>query len=524
MSYDYIVVGAGSAGSAVAGRLSENSDLKVLLLEAGGPDENQNIHVPAAFPLLFNTPNDWAYQIEPQKNCNNKPDYMPRGKMLGGSSSMNAMVYMRGNPANYDGWEKLGNEGWGWEDVKPYFLKAENNERGESEHHGVGGPINVADLRDPNPITKAFVQACDETGLPLNTDFNGDEQEGFGMYQVTQKNGMRHSAAVGYLYPALKRENFTAITNALVQRLTFDGTRCTGVVYRKDGQEHTAEASREVILCGGAINSPQVLMLSGIGDKEKLEALGISVVTNLPGVGQNYQDHIMVPLAVHSTQPVTLGGAGSEEAGKQFVEERKGLLTSNIGEAGGLVKLKADSPAPELQYHFAPGWFVFHGAGNPKEPHGYTLLPGLVGTKSIGSLELRSADPTMPPKIDPNYLGDERDLEVLVAGVKQGREIMAAPAFDAYRGEEFLPGKDVQSDAEIIEFIRNNIQNIYHPVGTCKMGNDAMAVVNDRLQVHGIQGLRVADASIMPVIVNANTNNPCIMIGEKCADMILKGM
>lgn len=519
-NYDYIIVGAGSTGCAVAGRLSENGKFRVLLVEAGSPDDAQNIHIPAAFPYLFKTSNDWAYAIEPQEHCNYKPDYMSRGKTFGGSSSMNGMIYMRGNPADYNNWKKLGNEGWGWDDVKPYFLQSENNERGASEHHAVDGPVNVADLRDPNPLAKAFVQASAEAGLPLNDDFNGESQEGFGLYQVTQKNGMRHSVAVAYLYPALERENFTAITNALVLRLTFNGTRCTGVVYRKDGQEHTVSANCEVILSGGAINSPQLLMLSGIGDKEKLEALGINVVAHLPGVGQNYQDHVLVPIAVHCTQPITLGGAGSGQVYRQYVEERKGLLTSNQVEAGGLVKVNAASSAPELQYHFVPGWFVFHGLGNPPEPHGYSLLPGLVGTKSRGSLELRSADPTEPPKIDPNYLSDEAEMDVLVAGVKLGRQILASPAFDKYRGEEFLPGKAVQSDEEIKEFIRNNVQTIYHPVGTCKMGNDAMAVVNDRLQVHGVQGLRVADASIMPTIINANTNIPCIMIGEKCADMI----
>jgi choline dehydrogenase len=520
-NYDYIIVGAGSAGCTVAGRLSEQGK-QVLLLEAGTPDDSHNIHIPAAFPYLFKTSNDWAYPIEPQEHCNHRPDYMPRGKMFGGSSSLNGMIYMRGHPANYDAWSKLGNKGWSWDDLKPYFLKSEHNERGASEHHAVGGPINVADLRDPNPLAKAFVQACAEAELPLNNDFNGNSQEGFGMYQVTQKKGMRHSAAVAYLYPALQRENFTAIANALVLRLTFNGRRCTGVVYRQAGQDYTVEANCEVILCGGAINSPQLLMLSGIGDREKLEALSIDVVANLPGVGQNYQDHILVPIAVHCTQPITLGGAGSGQTYRQYVEERKGLLTSNQVEAGGLVKLNATSPAPELQYHFVPGWFVFHGLGNPPEPHGYSLLPGLVGTKSKGSLELRSADPTEPPKIDPNYLADEAEMDVLVAGVKLGRQILASPAFDAYRGEEFLPGKAVQTDEEIKEFIRNNVQTIYHPVGTCKMGNDAMAVVNDRLQVHGIQGLRVADASIMPTIINANTNIPCIMIGEKCADIILQ--
>ncbi|MEM7111903.1 MAG: choline dehydrogenase [Chloroflexota bacterium] len=520
MEYDYIVIGAGSAGCAVVGRLSE-SGANVLLLEAGGPDDEQNIHVPAAFPNLFNTPFDWAYETEPQVHCNNRRDYMPRGKVLGGSSSINAMVYQRGSAADYDGWAKLGNEGWSWEDVKPFFKKAQNQERGESEHHGVGGPINVAELRDPNPLSLAMVQACEEQGLPLNEDFNGDTQVGFGLYQVTQKNGMRHSAAVGYLHPALGRENLTAVPFAHVHRLTFDGKRCTGAVYVKDGETHTASASKEVIVCGGAINSPQLLMLSGIGPKETLADLGIDVVMDLPGVGQNYHDHLMAPVAYHSTQPVSLAGALEPEEAEKFQNEAKGLLTSNIGEAGGFLKLHDDSEAPELQFHFCPGWFVLHGAGNP-EGHGYTMLPGIVGTKSIGHLTLRSADPNDPPIIDPNYLADDFDMDVLVEGVKISRKIMHSSAFDAYRGEEFLPGADVQSDEEIREFIRNWVQNIYHPVGTCKMGRDEMAVVNEKLQVHGVSGLRVADASIMPAIVNANTNNPCIMIGEKCADMILQ--
>ncbi|MFN8514900.1 MAG: choline dehydrogenase [Thermomicrobiales bacterium] len=520
MAYDYIVIGAGSAGCVVAARLSERSDLTILLLEAGGPDEEQNIHVPAAFPYLFKSPLDWNYETEPQQHANGRTDYIPRGKVFGGSSSINAMIYQRGNPADYNRWAALGNEGWSWDEVLPHFKRAENQERGESEYHGVGGPINVADLRDPNPLSRAFVQACAERDLPLNEDFNGATQEGFGLYQVTQKEGMRHSAAVAYLHPVLGRENLTVIPHALVQRLTFDGVRCTGAVYRREGEEQTVEASREVILCGGALNSPQLLLLSGIGPKEQLESFGIDVVADLPGVGQNLQDHLMAPVAYACTQPITLAAATSEAEMMKFGGERRGMLTSNVGEAGGFVKLDPASPAPELQFHFGPTWFVNHGFGNP-EGHGFTLLPGLVGTRSTGTITLRSTNPADPPRIDPNYLGDPADLAVLVEGVKLARTILGAPALDPYRGDEYLPGAAVQSDDEIAEFVRNNVQNIYHPVGTCKMGNDAQAVVNARLQVYGVQGLRVADASIMPTIINANTNNPCIMIGEKCADMIL---
>ncbi|MEM7798463.1 MAG: GMC family oxidoreductase N-terminal domain-containing protein [Chloroflexota bacterium] len=522
MSFDYIVIGAGSAGCAVVGRLTEDGSNSVLLIEAGGPDEEQGIHIPAAFPGLFKTPFDWAYETTPQSGLNGRTEFMPRGRVFGGTSSINAMIYQRGAPEDYDGWAALGNEGWAYEDVLPYFKKAMNQERGASEVHSSGGPVNVADLRDPNPLSVALVDAAKEQGYPTTEDFNDGDQVGFGLYQVTQKNGMRCSAAVAYLHPALARENLTAVPFAKVTKLNIKEGRCVGVTYVKDGETHTATCSKEVIVSGGAINSPQLLMLSGVGPKADLEALGIDVVMDLPGVGQNLQDHCMAPVAYHVNQPITLAHAETEEQVAKLQSEGKGMLTSNIGESGGFLKLNDESRAPELQFHFGPTWFINHGFDN-LDGDGMTLLPGIVGTKSVGSIKLTSADPNDPPAIDPNFLGDDHDLNVMVEGVKIARKIMNSAAFDDYRGTEHLPGPDVQSDEDLVEFVRNHTQTIYHPVGTCKMGNDPMAVVNDRLQVHGVKGLRVADASIMPFIVNANTNNPSIMIGEKCADMVMNG-
>lgn len=516
-SYDYIVVGAGSAGCAVAARLAEDSTKTVLVLEAGPPDDNQYIHIPATFPYLFNTPLDWAYSSTPQQALNDRNLFMPRGKMYGGSSSINAMVYQRGHPANYNGWGK-DNPGWSWDDVVPYFIKGEDNSRGASAMHGAGGPLNVSDLRDPNPLTVAFAAAAQEQGYKLNADFNDGDQEGFGQYQVTQKDGKRESAAVAYLHPALAQDNLTIQGEALAHQLLITDGKCTGVRFEAGGEMFEVSANAEVIVCSGAFNSPQLLMLSGIGPKAELEALGIRVLKDLPGVGKNLQDHGMAPLAYHSLQPVTLAGASEPEQEELFAHGM-GLLTSNIAEAGGFMTVLEDAEAPDLQFHFTPNWFIADGAGNP-EGHGFTLLPGIVGTKSVGAVTLVSADPREKPAVDPAMLTDPRDLEVVVEGFKIGRKIMQSTAFDAFRGEEYMPGAAIQTDDDLAAFIRENIQTIYHPVGTCKMGTDAMAVVDAGLRVHGIAGLRVADASIMPTIVNCNTNAPCIMIGEKCADMV----
>ena len=518
---DYIVIGAGSAGAALAHRLSESGRYAVLLLEAGGPDSQADIHVPARFSDLFHSEVDWDYQTVPQPGLNGRREYVPRGKVYGGTSSINAMVYQRGHPSDYDSWAARGNAGWAYQDLLPYFIKMQNQERGASAHHGVGGPINVADLRDPNPLSLAFVAAALEAGYRHNADFNDGEQEGFGLYQVTQREGQRHSAAVGYLRPALKRDNFRALPQAMARRLLFEGKRCVGVSYRHEEQDKSARARREVIVCGGAINSPQLLMLSGLGPSKHLAELGLPLVRDLPGVGQNLMDHMQVPLAYHCRAPVSLVDKESPEQRQLYQRRRMGKLTSNLGEAGGFVRLQADAAAPELQYHFGPDWFIRHGFETPAG-HGFTILPGLVKTKSVGQLKLRSSDPRAAPLIDFACLEHEDDVQTLLAGIKLGREIALAPAFDDFRGQEFLPGAHVSEDAELVDYIRDFATTIYHPAGSCKMGSDRLAVVDERLRVHGIAGLRVADASIMPHIINANTNAPCSMIGEKAAAMILE--
>jgi choline dehydrogenase len=522
--YDYIIVGAGSAGCVLANRLTEDAKTRVLLLEAGMPDKKQEIHIPVAFGKLFKSEVDWNYETEPQTNLNNRRLYQPRGKMLGGSSSMNAMIYMRGHPTDYDRWSEFGNDGWSYTEVLPYFKKAENQERGASEFHGTGGFLNVADLRSVNPLSRAFVEAGAELGFPLNTDFNGARQEGFGFNQVTQKGGKRCSAAAGYLKPVLKRPNLTVLTGAQVLRLNLSGKRVTEVEYVHDGKTRTVSSGGEVILSGGAYNSPQLLMLSGIGAAEKLEKLGISTKVDLKGVGENLQDDLFTALTFKCKQPVTLANAESKLNIAKFLLLRKGQLASNVGEACAFVKTDSSQTKPNLQYHFGPVYYVNHGMTVP-EGHGFSIGPTLIRPKSRGFVGLRSDDPFAAPLIQPNYLENSDDLDLIVEGVRLGFKLAAARAFAPFCGEFYQydsanPITAESSDSEIESFIRNNCETIYHPVGTCKMGADETAVVDARLKVHGTENLRVADASVMPEAIGGNPNAAIIMIAEKAADLI----
>lgn len=517
--YDYIIVGAGSAGCTLANRLTEDPQVSVLLLEAGGPDTQQEIHIPAAFSKLFKTPLDWEYYTEEEPQMANRKMYWPRGKVLGGSSSINAMIYIRGHRHDYDSWREEGNEGWGYTDVLPYFKKAENQERGPSEYHGVGGPLNVADLRYVNPLSRAFVEACKELGIPENNDFNGAVNEGTGIYQTTQKKGQRWSTVNAYLKPALSRSNLTVRTQVQVARVLIEKGRATGVAYARDGQIENVHANREVLICGGAINSPQILMLSGIGPAAHLKAMGIEVALDLPGVGENLQDHVVAGAAYQVTKPISLNNAETIGSLLNYLLFKKGAYTSTIAEAGGFIKTQSDLPAPDIQYHFAPVFFKAHGF--EKVPgHGFTIGPTLLHPRSRGSILLHSSDPTAYPAIHANYLSEEEDVRSLLAGMKLAHELAHTQAFASLLGPEIEPYTWKRSDAEIVEMIRQSAETIYHPAGTCKMGNDTMAVVDAQLRVRGIEGLRVVDASIMPTVVGGNTNAPTIMIAEKAADMI----
>ena len=517
--YDYVIVGAGSAGCVLAHRLTEDPARSVLLLESGGADTAREVHVPAAFSKLFKSAYDWSYYTEEQEQLKQRKVYMPRGKVLGGSSSINAMIYMRGNRYDYDHWCALGNQGWGYADVLPYFKQAEYQERGASAYHGVGGPLNVADLRCVNPLTRAFVAAGVELGWPHNTDFNGAEQEGVGVYQVTQKQGQRHSAAEAYLKPARRRCNLTVLPRAHATRLLFEQRRCVGVAYLRDGQPQQAQVRREVLLCAGAINSPQMLLLSGIGPAADLQMLGLPVTQDLPGVGQNLQDHLAAGVLYACTQPVSLAGAETLANLLSYLLLKRGPFTTNVTEAGAFLKTRPELPAPDIQVIFLPVAVIEHGLVRP-ESHGFTIGLTRLRPQSRGFITLRSPDPLEPPAIQPQYLMSESDLQALVEGISLCRKVAQAAAFAPFRGMELYPGPEVQGDAAMTDYVRETALTGDHPVGTCKMGSDPLAVVDAELRVHGLEGLRVVDASIMPTIVSGNTNAPTIMIAEKAADVI----
>lgn len=529
--YDYIIIGAGSAGCVLANRLSQNSSNKVLLLEAGGPDKKLEIGIPAAFANLHRTEVDWGFSTEPQKNVNNRRLYLPRGKTLGGSSSTNAMAYVRGNAADYDEWASLGNNGWSYNEVLPYFKKSEHNEDIDNEYHGKDGLLNVNFPQYfQTPFVQAFVDSCKEVGIPENRDYNGAQQEGAGQFQFTIKNGKRHSTATAFLKPVLKRPNLTVITHAMVKQIIIEGNKATGVEYiTSKNKSEKVYASKEIILSAGAFQSPQVLMLSGIGNAEELKAHGIELKKELPGVGKNLQDHLFAGVSSLSLQKDGfnhhLKPVNQVVDLVKYLFTHKGPLSCSLLEAVAFCSVNG-SKNVNMQFHFCPiqigNDYVtdFHDPTTfPTNADGYSILPTLIKPKSRGYVRLKSANPMDAPIIEPNFLSEEEDLKTLVAGTKKALEILNAKAFSPFRKSVFFPVD--QTEKGIIEHIKKIVETVYHPVGTCKMGNDAMAVVNDQLQVHGIENLRVVDASIMPIIVSGNTNAPTIMIAEKAADMIL---
>ncbi len=509
--YDYVIVGAGSAGCVLAARLSEDPDISVLLLEAGPPDVKENIHVPLGYLQLARTDVDWDYYSAPEPNCNGRRLPLPRGKVLGGSSSVNAMVYIRGNRADYDGW---GVDGWAWDDLFPYFLKAEDNERGASEWHGAGGPLAVSDQRSGNVITPAFVEAGVEAGLARNGDFNGAEQDGVGMYQVTQRGGMRASASVSYLHPAMERPNLTVMPYMLVERILFEDKRAVGVEASQLGQSQELRAEREVILCGGSYNSPQLLMLSGVGPAEHLAMREIEPLLDQSAVGGNLSDHAASFNVWTTPEEASLLLALEPAALEEFTASQTGPFASNLAESGGFARVELGAEAPDTQIHVAPVHIVDEGMGDP-QAHGVWASPCLLTPKSRGSVRLASKDPTAKPIVRNEFFSAEEDMPRMTAALRLVEEICAQPAMRPYCVQPFTaPGGD--SEDELRAHVAATTYPIYHPVGTCAIGS----VVDAELRVEGLEGIRVVDASVMPVVPRGNTNAPTIAIAERAADLI----
>ncbi len=531
--YDYIVVGAGSAGCVLANRLSADPERSVLLVEAGGRDRNPLFRLPLLMGRLFHSGlYNWRYHTEPVPSLGGRSLYWPRGKVLGGSSTINGMIYVRGNRHDYDRWAQMGLEGWSYDDVLPAFRRSEDHIEREDDYHGTGGELTVCRARSRNPLFDAFVEAGGQAGHPLNDDFNGAEQEGFGRYDFTIRRGRRCSASLAFLRPVRRRRNLTVAADHAVRRVTIERGRATGIEVQQGGAVRTVHAKREVILCAGVVNSPQLLMLSGIGPADELARHGIDVVHERPGVGRNLQDHVDCVLSYAATKPVTLyRDLRADRLLRAVVEGLlfgRGVATTFPYEGGAFLKSREDLLAPDIQVHFMP---ALENAANLHFPspfrrqpveakHGFSLRVGPLNPESRGTVSLRSADPADAPLIQPNYLQSEADRRTIVAGIRMVRAVVSQPAFDAYRGPELAPGPALQSDAELAAWLDANAMTTFHPVGTCRMGTDPMAVVDARLAVHGIARLRVADASVMPVIASGNTNAPAIMIGEKAAEFI----
>ena len=527
LQFDYVIVGAGSAGCVLAHRLSADGKQSVLLLEAGPKDNNLWIHVPLGYGRLFKEKSvNWMYQTEPEPGLGGRTVFQPRGKVLGGSSSINGLLYVRGQPEDYDRWRQLGNSGWGFDDVLPYFKKAEHQQRGGDDFHGVGGPLPVSDSRYRDPLSAAFIAAAAETGIPVNPDFNGESQEGAGFFQTTTRSGRRASTAVAYLGAAKGRRNLHVETEVLVQRIIFDGRRAAAVEYRKHGTLRTVRARQQIMVCGGAFNSPQLLQLSGVGPPELLRRHGIGIVLDAPGVGNDLQDHLQVRVVMRCTKPVTLNDVVNHPvrrilAGLHYAALRQGPLTIAAGTSGAFFRTDPRLATPDIQIHFLP--FSTDKMGEKLHAFsGFSASVCQLRPESRGSLRIRSADPATAPEIRINYLATEVDRTANIEGLKILRRILRAPALQPYVMEEVDPGDRARSDEDLLNHCRARGSTIYHPTSTCRMGSDPLAVVDQRLRLRGVEGLRVVDASIMPNLVSGNTNAAVVMIAEKAADMILQ--